>query len=705
MPEAIALNKRTKTLRNRQSCLEQTVTLNYLLFPAARYIYRETNHFVFIMNSSSALLWVFALCLCASSAWGDQQCNFDVSEHSYHCALRTLQDGLQDDIDIVAAKKLKVKCADLLPLESQMKSEHFGNLPALEELDIEFCKIRQLPTRSFSGLTNLKKLTLQSHNSEWSSIMMEVDVTSFHNLDKIEDLNMAHNNLWSVPEGVLCNLPALNSANLSRNHLLEVSDLNLASDNGCKSPLATLDLSYNYISTLESSDLIQASSLKQLSLANNRISILGDNALTSVRSLQELNLANNQLAALPPTLFNESQALEKLSLQNNSLTLLTPGIFAGLSGLVMLNLSRNAISSHLLSEDTFSGLSNLQVLDLSYNEISKIEANTFAGLSQLQVLHLQHNKVHTVKPNSFLQQAQLQMLVLSYNKIEKMSEESLAGLSKLNSLSLDNNKLRDVALLPTTSPILKDLAMNNNQLTAIPSFIKAIKQLRTLDLGDNSISEIKPSDFSSLSNLYGLRMASNHLTKIVNGTFAGADNIHILNLAHNQIQVLEGDALGNLKELRALRLDNNRIEDINGIASSLSQLQWFNVSTNQLQWFDYAFIPKSLEWLDLSDNLVQELGNFYKLRDFGLKTIHVNRNNIVKVTPSSFPLSLENVFLGENGLEEVEPFSFELHRDLKEVDLRNNEINSLYKDALRVQNGKAGNYLSMSFTHTINSSV
>ena len=64
---------------------------------------------------------------------------------------------------------------------------------------------------------------------------------------------------------------------------------------------------------------------------------------------------------------------------------------------------------------------------------------------------------------------------------------------------------------------------------------------------------------------------------------------------------------------------------------------------------------------------------------------------MIKVTPTSFPLSLESIFLNENGLEEVEPFSFELHRDLKEVDLRSNDISSLYKDALRVQNGKAGN--------------
>ena len=70
------------------------------------------------------------------------------------------------------------------------------------------------------------------------------------------------------------------------------------------------------------------------------------------------------------------------------------------------------------------------------------------------------------------------------------------------------------------------------------------------------------------------------------------------------VQVIEQGAFKNLDNLRALRLDNNRLKDINGLVASQKNLRWLNVSTNSLQWFDFAFIPKSLEWLDIHNNKV-----------------------------------------------------------------------------------------------------
>ena len=65
---------------------------------------------------------------------------------------------------------------------------------------------------------------------------------------------------------------------------------------------------------------------------------------------------------------------------------------------------------------------------------------------------------------------------------------------------------------------------------------------------------------------------------------------------------------------QALRLDDNQLEDINGLLMSQHHLQWLNVSHNQLQWFDYAFIPKSVLWLSLRSNQIEELANYYEMR-------------------------------------------------------------------------------------------
>ena len=619
-------------------------------------------------------------------AWGNQ-CNFDASQHSYHCRLRTLQDGLEADSKAASAKKLKVKCSDLFFSESRLRSRHFGELPSLEELDVEFCKIRQLPAQSFSGLSNLRRLSLQSHNSERGSGMMEVHVHSLRNLDKIEELNLSHNNLWSLPSGVLCDLPKLREVNFSRNHLLDVSDLSLSGADGCQAILVVLDLSHNYITSLKTEDLNHAPALLMLNLNNNQISILGDSALSGLKSLQVLNLANNQLAAIPPLLFNSSQELQKLSLQNNSLTLLPPGVFTGLNNLAALNLSKNAISSHLLSEDTFSGLDSLQILDLSHNQLLKIEGSAFQHLKQLQILHLHHNKIHTVSANSFLRQASLKTLILSNNKIDNFADNAFDGLISLSTLSLDHNELR---ALPDNifrqTPKLEDLSIDNNQLTEIPKSISAfLYRLRTLDLGENKISELKVNDFNSLLALYGLRLSGNRLTLISKDQFTNNTQLHVLNLARNKLSKIEQGSFDNLKNLRALRLDNNELADINGIVSALTHLQWFNVSSNQLQWFDYAFVPMSLEWLDLHDNHIEELGNYYKLKSgFQLKTLDASANKIKKLSKLSLPSSLETIVLSRNDIRGLEPKLFEDKPNLTRVELAANQIKHLDLDSLYI---------------------
>lgn len=628
-------------------------------------------------------------------------CEFDLSGENVRCDLRTLNDGLQRNMDFSKAKTVDVHCSDAFFSESELKSEHFGNLPFLEELRIDFCKIRRVPSRAFAGLTNLKKLSVESYNSEWSSILMEVDGRALHNLRSVEEVNFPYNNIWSLPSEVMCNLPRLASINLTGNHFLEVSDLGLTSAEGCEVALTSLDLSGNYIASFQDSDLIQAPKLEKLNLANNRISILGDKALSGLNSLKELDLADNQLAALPTTLFNESASLEKLFLQNNSLTLLPSGIFEGLTDLIVLNLSRNAISTHLLSEQTFSGLARLQVLDLSWNQLSKIEASTFAQLAQLRVLSLNNNHIHTVKSESFVQMPRLNLLSLSFNKIEELSvifgneatttgEQRGEGIStssfssSLSSLSLDHNRLRSVSLSAESVSYLKDLALNDNNLVAVPDFVSHARELRTVDLGDNHIEEISAKDFEGLAHLYGLRLSGNKLETVDNATFANLSGLHILNLAHNRLGDLEGGALHHLVELRALRLDNNRLKDLNGLVASLGKLQWLNVSSNELAWFDYAFIPASLEWLDMSHNEVTELGNFYDLQNFRLATLQAGFNAVRAVTVESFPRSLRHIYMNNNELSEIEPFSFAKMENLVQVDLSSNFIQSVFKDSLRI---------------------
>ena len=100
------------------------------------------NVFVFAMGAKSGLL---------GNNHGKTYCKMTEDHKIMQCSLRTLQSEIDaTDNDIGRAKQLEVKCSDMYFFESKLKSEHFGKLPLLEELDIEFCKIRHLPPRAFA---------------------------------------------------------------------------------------------------------------------------------------------------------------------------------------------------------------------------------------------------------------------------------------------------------------------------------------------------------------------------------------------------------------------------------------------------------------------------------------------------------------------------------------------------------------------------
>ena len=91
-------------------------------------------------------------------------------------------------------------------------------------------------------------------------------------------------------------------------------------------------------------------------------------------------------------------------------------------------------------------------------------------------------------------------------------------------------------------------------------------------------------------------------------------------------------------------MDNNRLEELNGLLNTQHHLQWLNVSHNLLQWFDYAFIPKSLLWLNLRNNQIEELGNYYDMQaGFRLVHLDVGGNRLQRIDRECLVHSLKEV--------------------------------------------------------------
>ena len=145
-----------------------------------------------------------------------------------------------------------MQCSDLFYFESQLRSDHFGSLDQLRDLAISYCKIRQLPPRTFVGLTRLRHLAIHTHNSDWTSLSLQVqfgrsrrlrkesfkihyfqpDYEAFVGLDLLESLDLSDNNMQALPKGLLCPLVNLKTLNLSRNAIDSLQGLGLADQCG-----------------------------------------------------------------------------------------------------------------------------------------------------------------------------------------------------------------------------------------------------------------------------------------------------------------------------------------------------------------------------------------------------------------------------------------------------------------------------------------
>ncbi|XP_015591513.1 toll-like receptor Tollo [Cephus cinctus] len=607
------------------------------------------------------------------------------------CRLRTINSELENtNFSVIQPQhtvRLRLECSDALLYQSSLSAGSFRPLVELRELIIEYCKIGNLSDDAFKGLKELRNLTVRTHNTDWSSMALDVSSRAFtEELSQLERLDLGKNNMWTLPEGVLCPLINLEVLNLTRNRLREVNSFRFNAEARCAAGLRELDLSNNSVESLPTAAFSGLTRLHTLDIRGNAITFIADRAFEALSSLAVLRLSDNRLASLPPELFSESRSIQEIHLRNNSLNVLPPGLFSELSQLLVLDLSKNELTAEWVNAATFTGLVRLVVLDLSSNRIGRLEPAVFRDLYSLQILRLQGNLLDNLPENTFSALYNLHTLVLSDNRLTVIDAATLSGLYVLSLLSLDNNRLN--SLHPNSlknASSLQDLHLNGNRLTSIPEALKATPLLRTLDLGENLITEIPHGTFDHVPQMYGLRLTENHIGNLTKGIFDKIVDLKILNLSRNRIQYVEPFTFDSNVNLQAIRLDGNQLTEITELFSRLPNLVWLNVSDNKLKWFDYAMIPTGLQWLDIHSNEISELGNYFEIESqLQLGTFDASDNKLTEITGSAIPMSVELLYLNDNLISKVQSYAFFKKPNLTRVDLKGNRIRNLEPYSLRI---------------------
>lgn len=492
------------------------------------------------------------------------------------------------------------------------------HLPNLVEINIVGCQVKRLPDMMFHGYfrETLVKLRIQSdiginnNDREFkeSPTNLELYSGTFKGLDRLEMLNLAYNNIWSVPSNIFCMTPALAHLNLSHNSLTELTQLEFGhtSTNCTYTKLEILDVSHNKIIYIASYDLSALKHLKMFSISHNTIHEIYEHGLSGLNELTTLDVAHNRLVALPAALFKSCcRNLHSLVLRNNSLSVLTPSIFDMLQKLEHLDLGYNYFTSTWVNGFIFARLGRLRSMSLANNSLQRIDEFLLFDLKELQVLELQNNEINLVHEKAFVHAGQLKFLNVAFNRLRALGSMGFPNGSALMQVSFASNSITNIdQSFFRELKRLEDLNLSGNILTELPSGLGYLSQLKSLDLGKNNIHFIDGKKFLGLERLLGLRLVDNYLTNLTHLSFQHLPSLQILNLASNHLKNIDKQTFLHNAQMHVIRLNNNRLELLlPGTFKALSTLVWLDIGFNHLTEFNFhQNAPHTLQELNLQHN-------------------------------------------------------------------------------------------------------
>lgn len=94
------------------------------------------------------------------------------------CRLRTINSELENtNFSVIQPQntiRLRLECNEALFFQSSISAGSFRPLVELRSLAIHYCKIGNLTGGALQGLHELRNLTIRTHNTDWSTMRLEL---------------------------------------------------------------------------------------------------------------------------------------------------------------------------------------------------------------------------------------------------------------------------------------------------------------------------------------------------------------------------------------------------------------------------------------------------------------------------------------------------------------------------------------------------
>lgn len=515
----------------------------------------------------------------------------------------------------------------------------------LSALDLSFNDIPDVPSDAFINQYALKHLYLQ-HNK-----IASISYDSLYFLKELLTLDLSQNKVLFFPPKVLIALTKVTHFDASKNNLTYID-----SDLFSKTLMISfLNMSHNSLTEIISFN--QLTELETIDISYNKLSFINPSFLLDLHHLTTVIISNNEIKSLPIKLFKGCENIRNINISYNLIKLIDEATFSSVSRIQVLDLSHNEITD---INTAFSGLKDLQVLDLSYNNIEKVMRGQFPHF--IKNLNLRGNRIVSITVHTFKSLNRIQNVDLSENNLTSLSRmevEIAFNLGYIPTFNLQSNpfmcdcrlgwlkdlsqgKLKDMMTLP-------DFNLNSGFKCSSPFYNsqQSLQQLSRAEFLCSYTSHCEEScmccdyacyckyvcpascrcfisddyfpvhlvlcNSASLTTVPAelpegatdLRLDGNNIPVLHRHVFLALKHVQCLYLNNSHIHAIENNTFKGLKSVRHLYLNNNRLAVIHSVTfQGLDSLEQLFLQKNSIYSFDFQALasPRSLAVVNLQGN-------------------------------------------------------------------------------------------------------
>ncbi|XP_059613183.1 leucine-rich repeat and death domain-containing protein 1-like [Phlebotomus argentipes] len=402
--------------------------------------------------------------------------------------------------------------------------------------------------------------------------MFVCDSAMFEKFTSVKSVVFNHARVLLIDRECFSGMNFLRKVDLRLNHLTFIDLKSFRTSDEMK--INTLDLSWNYITRMESSDVVLPE-LENLEVSHNKLKsvIITSDGFPEIYSV---NADNNHISEIDL----ESETLEYLSLDGNRI--------------------KSFEGSRIL-------LPRLKAISIKDNQLTMISSEMFLSLISLKTLYLNNNFIHSVD----LQKLNVSLsLDLSRNSIKTMDKVLLPTTLPIR-LTLDSNKL----LYLESRRHLNNVELFFCKICSFhliePFFLaNSLKNILQLDLFHNYLTTANIFNAQRDFKLTSVNLVYNKIRKIGKNDFFRLTNVTDLFLSYNDIRIVAEGAFDRMEKLKILYLSNNLIFQLPANIFDANSLHSLHIDGNNMPFFR---IPG---WQETTGALIESnstLNNLYIL--------------------------------------------------------------------------------------------